>query len=188
MKAFPEKVPMKRRWIRIEVSWNPDCADDLSAEIAQAFAVGVEITGTGVCFYLQEDNVLDDWREMLERVLNGFKETWPIDATPTYSFSSFAEDDWLEKWKVNFKPLRVGKHWIIAPTWEEVHPGPDDRVIRIDPDGLSGLGTTKPPGCAWNGWKGGRKFGRMVPQGHFWMSVQAQASSLLPEHCWGLIK
>jgi len=140
MKGFLEKVPIKRRWIRIEVSCSPDYADDLSAEIAQTFAVGVEITEMGVCFYLHEDGFLADGRERLERVLSDFRETWRIDALPTYSFSSFAEDDWLEKWKVNFKPLRVGKHWIIAPTWEEVHPGPEDSVIHIDPGRAFGTG------------------------------------------------
>jgi ribosomal protein L11 methyltransferase len=140
MKGFLEKVPIKRRWIRIVVSCNPDCADDLSAEIAQAFTVGVEITGMGLCFYLQEDGFFADGRERLKRVLSDFRETWRIDALPTYSSSSFTEEDWLEKWKVNFKPLRVGKHWIIAPTWEDVHPGPEDRVIRIDPGRAFGTG------------------------------------------------
>jgi ribosomal protein L11 methyltransferase len=140
MKGFPEKVPIEQRWIQIVVSCDPDCADGLGAEIAQTFAVSVEMTGTGVCFYLQEDNFLAEGRERLERVLSEYRETWRIDALPTYSSSFFAEDDWLEKWKVNFKPLRVGKHWIIAPTWEDVHADPEDRVIQIDPGRAFGTG------------------------------------------------
>jgi ribosomal protein L11 methyltransferase len=140
MKGFFEEMCIKPRWIRVEISCNPECAEDLSAELAQAFAVSVEITGLGVCLYLDEERFVADGQQRLERVLDDFSEAWRVDGLLTYASSPFAEDDWLEKWKVNFKPLRVGKHWIIAPTWDEVNSGPRDRMIRIDPGRAFGTG------------------------------------------------
>lgn len=140
MKGFYQEMCINPRWIRVEVSCNPDCAEDLSAEIAQAFDVSVEITGLGVCLYLEEERFLAEGRQRLDWVLDEFGKSGHIDQLPTYESSHFPEEDWLEKWRINFKPLRVGRHWIIAPTWDELNPGPEDRLIRIDPGRAFGTG------------------------------------------------
>jgi ribosomal protein L11 methyltransferase len=57
-----------------------------------------------------------------------------------YSHSILLEEDWLEQWKRDFKPLRVGKHLVVTPTWEDVQRGQGDRVIRIDPGQAFGTG------------------------------------------------
>ena len=49
-------------------------------------------------------------------------------------------EDWSSSWKVHFKPLRVGKHLLIVPTWEEAAQLPGDLVIRIDPGMAFGTG------------------------------------------------
>ncbi len=49
-------------------------------------------------------------------------------------------EDWSSSWKVHFKPLRVGKHLLIVPTWEEAVQLPGDLVIRIDPGMAFGTG------------------------------------------------
>lgn len=58
--------------------------------------------------------------------------------TPT--ISSVNMEDWSNSWKVHFKPLRVGKHLLIVPTWEDATLLPDDLVIRIDPGMAFGTG------------------------------------------------
>lgn len=131
---------MKNSWIRIEVLCTPVLADDLAAEIAEVFEVGVEILDAGVRFYLEEERFVLEGQGKLERVLRDFKETWRLEALPVYSFSSIPDEDWMELWKVNFKPLRVGRRLIVAPTWEEVEASPEDRIIRIDPGQAFGTG------------------------------------------------
>ncbi len=131
---------MKRQWIRIEILCSPDLADDLAAEIAEVFEVGVEILDTGVCFYLEDDRFLADGRDKLEQALRAFKETWRVEALPTFSFSAIPDQDWMEQWKVHFKPLRVGRRLVVAPTWEEANASPKDRIIRIDPGQAFGTG------------------------------------------------
>ena len=130
----------KRQWIRIEILCSLDLADDLAAEIAEVFEVGVEILDSGVCFYLEEDRFLADGQGKLEQTLRGFKETWRAEALPTFSFSAIPDEDWMEQWKIHFKPLRVGRRLVVAPTWEEVSAGPEDRIIRIDPGQAFGTG------------------------------------------------
>lgn len=49
-------------------------------------------------------------------------------------------EDWSSSWKVHFKPLRVGTHLLIVPTWEEAAQLPGDLVLRIDPGMAFGTG------------------------------------------------
>ncbi|MBI2876442.1 MAG: 50S ribosomal protein L11 methyltransferase [Candidatus Tectomicrobia bacterium] len=49
-------------------------------------------------------------------------------------------EDWGRKWKEHFKPLPIGRHLVIAPSWEE-GPFPEDRhLIQIDPAMSFGTG------------------------------------------------
>ncbi len=175
---------MKRRWIRIEVPCSPALADDMAAEIAEAFEVGIEILDTGVCFYLEEEHFLADGQDNLVRVLRNFGETQRLEGLPAYSFSSIPDEDWMEQWKVNFKPLRVGKHLVVAPTWEEVA-----RILRIGSSGLTRewlleRAIMKRPGCAWSGLKSGLVVSRNGRQHHCSMSGPVPESWPLPARCW----
>lgn len=50
------------------------------------------------------------------------------------------EEDWSEAWKQYFKPRKVGKHWLVCPTWETANPGPEDRLLLLDPGQAFGTG------------------------------------------------
>jgi ribosomal protein L11 methyltransferase len=54
--------------------------------------------------------------------------------------SAVEEENWAESWKQFFKPRRIGKRWVIRPTWEEFEAGPKDRVIVLDPGQAFGTG------------------------------------------------
>jgi ribosomal protein L11 methyltransferase len=54
--------------------------------------------------------------------------------------SSVKTEDWSTSWKVNFKPLRIGRRLLIVPSWEEPHSQPDDIVLRLDPGMAFGTG------------------------------------------------
>lgn len=54
--------------------------------------------------------------------------------------SRVSAEDWSTSWKVNFKPLRVGRHLLIVPSWESIEPDADDVVLRIDPGMAFGTG------------------------------------------------
>jgi ribosomal protein L11 methyltransferase len=135
-----EKASMKRQWICIDVLCGPELIEELAAELGELFAVGVEILDSGVRFYVPGDRFLSDAQETLEQTLREFTQTWRIETQPAYSVATIPDEDWLEKWKADFKPLRVGRHLVVAPTWENVIRGPEDRIIWIDPGQAFGTG------------------------------------------------
>jgi ribosomal protein L11 methyltransferase len=50
------------------------------------------------------------------------------------------EEEWRDVWKKYFRTLRVGRTFVIRPSWEKVAPAPSDRVIDIDPGRAFGTG------------------------------------------------
>jgi len=50
------------------------------------------------------------------------------------------EQDWQELWKQHFKPMRIGKRFVICPTWESYEPAESDLLIWIDPGQAFGTG------------------------------------------------
>ncbi|GAK59681.1 ribosomal protein L11 methyltransferase [Candidatus Vecturithrix granuli] len=55
--------------------------------------------------------------------------------------SKILEDtDWAGQWKRFFKPIRIGKHLVIKPSWEKFEARPEDLIIEIDPGMAFGTG------------------------------------------------
>lgn len=50
------------------------------------------------------------------------------------------EEDWAESWRKFFKPRRIGKRFVIRPTWEEFDAGPHDLEVVLDPGQAFGTG------------------------------------------------
>jgi ribosomal protein L11 methyltransferase len=51
--------------------------------------------------------------------------------------------DWAESWKRHFKPLEIGKHLLVQPSWSRRRPRPNQALVVLDP-GLS-FGTGQHP-------------------------------------------
>lgn len=101
----------------------------------------VELTGTSVVKgYFPEDEELTEKltkldlgiRELLQRSVH-----WVIQAKGI----SLKEEDWETAWKAYFKPIRVGEHFLIKPSWELVEPLEGDIVLELDPGMAFGTGT-----------------------------------------------
>lgn len=50
------------------------------------------------------------------------------------------EEDWSEMWKIHFKPRRIGKRFVVRPTWEEYEVLPGDIELVLDPGQAFGTG------------------------------------------------
>ena len=101
----------------------------------------VELTGTSVVKgYFPEDDELTDKltkldlgiRELLQR-----SPDWVIQAKGI----SLKEEDWATAWKAYFKPIHIGQHFLIKPTWESVTPREGDIILELDPGMAFGTGT-----------------------------------------------
>jgi ribosomal protein L11 methyltransferase len=53
--------------------------------------------------------------------------------------STVCEQDWADCWKEYFKPFKVGRRFLIKPTWEEI-PDTDRLILEIDPASAFGTG------------------------------------------------
>jgi ribosomal protein L11 methyltransferase len=51
------------------------------------------------------------------------------------------DEDWAHAWKSFFRPFRVGRHFVVRPTWEPWDAAADDRILAIDPGMAFGTGT-----------------------------------------------
>ena len=58
-------------------------------------------------------------------------------AAPT--ITALAERDWAEAWREHFRPLAVGRRFVVAPPWD-VPPAPDRIVLIIEPGRAFGTG------------------------------------------------
>jgi ribosomal protein L11 methyltransferase len=132
--------PPKKQWICVDLACSQRHADDLGAMIAEAFTIAVEITATGVRFYLDASQVTGAWEAALRQVLEQFTQIFGPEGPLTYASHPTHDEGWADRWKEHFKPLRVGHHFIVCPTWEEPQAGPRDWVIRIDPGRAFGTG------------------------------------------------
>lgn len=50
------------------------------------------------------------------------------------------EEDWAEAWKQFFVPRRVGRNFVVTPSWTDYDAKPGDMVITLDPGQAFGTG------------------------------------------------
>jgi ribosomal protein L11 methyltransferase len=53
---------------------------------------------------------------------------------------TLAEEDWAEAWKEHYHVHRVGRRFVIKPSWRAYTPQPDDLVLELDPGMAFGTG------------------------------------------------
>ena len=112
---------------------------------AIALRIGDDVKVTG---YFEVDEKLADRVAGIEaelRRLRGLDLGMDLGKLETRS-GAVAEQDWTESWKAAFKPLRLGAHIIVRPTWEDCPLRPGDKVIEIDPGMAFGTGTHETTG------------------------------------------
>lgn len=117
--------------------------DIIDEAIAERIGDDVKVTG-----YYEVDDRLRDRILYIESELNRIKSLdlgMDLGKLETRDHS-LAEEDWTESWKKAFKPLRLGSHIVVKPTWETAALEPGDHVIEIDPGMAFGTGTHETTG------------------------------------------
>lgn len=100
----------------------------------------LRLNGVLVRTYLPVNEEIERCLTKLKERLNALNHRLP-DSVREVDFKEVAEEDWANSWKKYYKPLRVGKHIVIKPTWEEYDSLPGDLVIELDPGMAFGTGT-----------------------------------------------
>lgn len=100
------------------------------------------LDGVNVKAYLPINSFLGETVEEIKQSLNNLL-LYDIDlGDGRMTLSERNEEEWATAWKKYYKPVRVGKHFYIAPTWESFQPeDPERNVIELDPGMAFGTGT-----------------------------------------------
>ncbi|MGL4800537.1 MAG: 50S ribosomal protein L11 methyltransferase [Cellulosilyticaceae bacterium] len=61
--------------------------------------------------------------------------------TGKISLVDIPEEKWANEWKKYYKPVKLGEHLVIKPTWEAYEAQADDLIIEMDPGMAFGTGT-----------------------------------------------
>ncbi len=144
MEASPEAAEavyaIFHRWghggVAIEVPHLPPAQEERAwAEAPQPVPNAPVVVKT----YLPAGPGLDEQRQGLERDLwhlqaFGLGRIGPVQAR------TLAEEDWAEAWKEHYHVHRVGRRFVIKPSWRSYSPQPGDLVLELDPGMAFGTG------------------------------------------------
>lgn len=94
-----------------------------------------------ITVYLPKD---DEAKAKLDKIESGIKTIEDRIGKCTFGATQFrnvSEHDWANEWKQYFHTTRVGKNFVIKPTWEDYEAKETDKIINIDPGMAFGTGT-----------------------------------------------
>jgi ribosomal protein L11 methyltransferase len=121
------------------LSGNGVCVENLNVD-AFSHSEIPESTTVHIKSYFPETDDSSVRLEEIEEYLDGLAQRQPGLVLPRPELASVSTEDWSTSWKVNFKPLRIGRRLLIVPSWEEPQPQADDIVLRLDPGMAFGTG------------------------------------------------
>lgn len=143
-------------WLEITVNCEPEHAEAVADVLARYAPGGVAIQQNAldlkgdqwspdgplepvaaVRAYLAIEPGLEEKRRQVEEALWHLRQ---IAAIPEPQFSTVAEEEWANAWKEHFHVTRIGRRFVIKPTWRDYVPQAGDVVIELDPGMAFGTG------------------------------------------------
>ena len=94
---------------------------------------------TQVSFYLEND----DKKEALVSEIKDMAKKLSEDSAygrMKVEEALVKDEDWSNNWKKYYKPLKIGKHIVIKPSWEDVELEEGDVTVELDPGMAFGTG------------------------------------------------
>ena len=88
--------------------------------------------------YLPADEQLPETRLKLEEALFYLGMIQPL---PEPVYTPIADQNWMEKWKLRYQPISVGRYLEIMPSWTEPQSDPLRIPLKIEPGMAFGTGT-----------------------------------------------
>lgn len=134
------------------------CSGELAEAVAEVFsrfspggvlinsvthfdAIGHEEVPTGdmqVVAYFPQNEQSEVIRQQLEAAIWHMSQIVPLGAIE-YKF--ILDQNWMEAWKANYKPLKIGRNLIVLPAWVDPALAEGRIPIIISPDMAFGTGT-----------------------------------------------
>lgn len=149
MKSNPFAHRSPREWQKIVL-----CLPQHQVDIAAHFLM--ELTGSGIeqlsgpstnspasesiIAYLEKDKHFEQKKKQLGHFLKSLSSDTDDNSLPSCSCTDILEEDWNEKWKAFYKPLKLTDKITVKPTWEPYTAEENEIVIEIDPGMAFGTG------------------------------------------------
>ena len=135
---------LQEKWIGIKIRVNSVYAEALANFLLEwgGEGLGEDITEEGetiLTFYLPAKEK-EAFLGTLGRYLDDLADLFPETERATFQVEELENEDWGAKWREYFKPLQVGKRFVIAPSWENYEPNQGEILIKIDPGMAFGTG------------------------------------------------
>ena len=141
-------------WLEVSLLVNGELAEAVADVLARFAPNGVVTESTGIKFldeenegvavgpvnvraYLEVNDQIEETRQKLEEALFYLGMIQPL---PAPMYKNIADQNWMEAWKENYKPIPIGKRLMIVPAWMD-SPEPKRIPIKIDPGMAFGTGT-----------------------------------------------
>jgi ribosomal protein L11 methyltransferase len=140
-------------WLEVSIAVNGELAEAVAEVLARYAPNGVmteqgirhlddEDLGTPdgpvvVRAYLPADAGLEDTRRKIDNALHYLGLIQPL---PTPLYRDIPEQNWMEAWKIHYRPIPVGQRLLVVPAWMEAT-DPSRIAIKIDPGMAFGTGT-----------------------------------------------
>lgn len=140
------------RWLEVTLVLDDELAEPV-ADVLARFAPGGVALGYDnvdpdperphagpfrVQAYLPADENLPATQAALAEALWHLGQIRPL---PEPALRFVENQDWSESWKRHYRPLRLGRHLVIIPSWATTALGPDDVPVLLDPGMAFGTGT-----------------------------------------------
>lgn len=141
------------RWLEVSFVVNGELAEALSEVLGRFVEGGVAVESNvkyndaedeGTPFgpvriygYLPVNESLEENRRKMEESIWHLGRIEPL---PDPVYTPIEDQDWMNSWKANYKPIEIGKNLMIVPAW--MNPDTKGRIpLRIDPSMAFGTGT-----------------------------------------------
>ena len=121
------------KWIRIDLAADPELMDALANFLTEIGAEGVYQEALSLLSFTEEVEVPVHYETLtahfpwenkeaimasLETYLDNLSLFFPVNKKPTLTIKDIADPNWGEEWKKYFHPFRIGKKFVVKPTWE----------------------------------------------------------------------
>jgi ribosomal protein L11 methyltransferase len=137
------------KWLEVQLEVAPD-GTDVVAAAAGEIATGVEIRDAETVIRAAPGRALviahvapDEQRLLFDAVEAAIARARDagVSVDPVVVRTREAdEDEWRDVWKQFFKATRVGRTFLVRPSWDPGQAAPGDRVIDLDPGRAFGTG------------------------------------------------
>jgi len=147
MPAKSQTPQPAKSWLKITITASETISDPIAdficeqtggveqIPVASANAAQEQIVG-----YLENDPHTPEKLKKITEYLEELALLAQEEGKTRLETETILDEDWNKAWKERFKPLPITAHLVIKPTWESYSPGPDEKIIEMDPGMAFGTG------------------------------------------------